>query len=242
MVASKMALKQLIARVALPDQVYEILRERIFDRLLAPDEKLNIEALSRELQVSATPVREALGRLSAEGLVKIAPYVGAKVAPMPSPDYYRQIYELRLVLEPWAAAEAAKRKDPAALAEMSLALQAMEATELAKRYRRFKTFSDADEAFHRAIFKGACNEPALKTFMDLNTHLHLARLYIDRNHFTEEARQFHIGIFASIQAGQHQLAYRQMHDHLERSKLRLLGEPETLSPKTPAKNSRRRHV
>jgi DNA-binding FadR family transcriptional regulator len=129
------------------------------------------------------------------------------------------------VLEPWAASEAAKRKDPVALAEMSMALQAMEATELAKRYRRFKTFSDADEAFHRAIFKGARNEPALKTFVDLNTHLHLARLYIDRNHFTEEARQFHIAIFESIQAGRHQAAYRQMREHLQRSKLRLLGEP-----------------
>jgi DNA-binding GntR family transcriptional regulator len=220
-----MALKQPIARVALPDQVYEILRERIFDRVFVPDEKLNIEALARELRVSATPVREALSRLSAEGLVKIAPYVGAKVAPIPSLEHYRQIYDLRLVLEPWAASEAAKRKDPVALAEMSMALQAMEATELAKRYRRFKTFSDADEAFHRAIFKGARNEPALKTFVDLNTHLHLARLYIDRNHFTEEARQFHIAIFESIQAGRHQAAYRQMREHLQRSKLRLLGEP-----------------
>ena len=232
-----MAPKKSIERIALPDQVYEVLRERIFDRVFAPDEKLNIEALARELQVSATPVREALSRLSAEGLVRIAPYVGAKVAPMPSPDHYRQLYELRLVLEPWAAAEAAKHKEPTALAEMSLALQAMEATELAKRYRRFKTFSDADEAFHRAIFKGACNEPALQTFIDLNTHLHIARLYIDRNHFTEEARQFHIAIFGSIQSGQHQLAYRQMHDHLECSKFRLLGESENLTPPSPQRKT-----
>lgn len=234
-----MTTKMRIERIALPDQIYEILRERIFDRIFAPDEKLNIEALARELQVSATPVREALSRLSAEGLVKISPYVGAKVAPLPSPDQYRQIYELRLVLEPWAAAEAAKHQDPSALAEMALALQSMEETALAKRYRRFKTFSDADEAFHRAIFKGACNEPALKTFVDLNTHLHIARLYIDRNHFTEEARQFHIGIFSAIQSGQQAMAYQQMHDHLKRSKYRLLGESDPSTPQPPHPTTRK---
>lgn len=227
-----MAPKKYIERVALPDQVYEILREQIFDRIFAPDEKLNIEALARDMNVSATPVREALSRLSAEGLVKIAPYIGAKVSPIPGPEHYRQIYDLRLVLEPWAAAEAAKRRDPVALAEMAVALQAMEATELAKRYRRFKTFSDADEAFHCAIFKGACNEPALQSFIHLNTHLHIARLYIDRNHYTDEARQFHLAIFEAIQSGQHRLAHQQMYAHLERSKYRLLDAPPKSSPPT----------
>ncbi len=233
-----MAPKKHIERVALPDQVYEILREQIFDRIFAPDEKLNIEALARDMNVSATPVREALSRLSAEGLVKIAPYIGAKVAPIPGPEHYRQIYDLRLVLEPWAAAEAAKRQDPVALAEMAVALQAMEATELAKRYRRFKTFSDADEAFHLAIFKGACNEPAMQSFIHLNTHLHIARLYIDRNHYTDEARQFHLAIFEAIRSGQPRLAHQQMHAHLERSKYRLLDATPEIKPAKPASRTR----
>jgi len=221
--------KKSIERLCLPDQVYEILREQIFDRVFAPDEKLNIEALARKMKVSATPIREALSRLSAEGLVKIEPYIGAKVAPIPSWDHYRQIYDLRLVLEPWAAAEAAKRKDPTALKEMAEALQAMEDTELAKRYRRFKTFSDADEAFHRAIFKGACNEPALQSFVQLNTHLHVARLYINTTHYTNEAREFHLAIFNAIQSGQHKLAHQQMRNHLDRSKYRLLDASQEVT-------------
>jgi DNA-binding GntR family transcriptional regulator len=216
-----------VERVALPDQVHEILRERIFDRMLAPGDRLNIEALARELKVSATPVREALSRLSAEGLVKFEPYVGVSVAPIPGLAYYGQLYDLRLVLEPWAASEAAKRQDAAAIKDMETAAQAMEDTELSKRYRRFRDFADADEAFHRAIFGGSGNEPAMRAFLDLKTHLHLSRLYIQREHFTDEARNFHQSILAAIKAGDSALAHAQMHAHLAQSKFRLLGQTAT---------------
>lgn len=222
-----------IERVALPDQIHEILRERIFDRQLAPEDRLNIDALARELNVSATPVREALSRLSAEGLVKFEPYVGVSVAPIPSLDYYQQLYELRLVLEPWAAAEAAKRREARAIAEMEAALKAMEETELSKRYSRFRDFTDADDAFHRAIFSGTGNEPAMKAFLDLKTHLHLSRLYIQREHFTDEARHFHMQIMSAIKSGNCEQAHAQMHAHLQRSKLRLLGETMSQSLTSP---------
>jgi Bacterial regulatory proteins, gntR family len=57
--------KSVVTRIALTDQVTAILQERIFDRAYEPGEKLNIDALGREFDVSSSPIREALTRLSA---------------------------------------------------------------------------------------------------------------------------------------------------------------------------------
>ena len=56
------------------EQVYELLKEQIIDRVYGPGDKLNIDAIAREMKVSSTPVREALARLVAEGLVAAVPY------------------------------------------------------------------------------------------------------------------------------------------------------------------------
>ena len=94
-----------VERIALLDQVHEILKERILDRFYEPGVKLNIDALGRELKVSSTPLREALARLTAEGLVSAEPFVGFAVAPMPDAKYYGDLFDFRLIIEPWAAAE-----------------------------------------------------------------------------------------------------------------------------------------
>lgn len=58
-----------VERVALLDQAHEVLKGRVLDRDYRPGERLSIDALARELGFSSTPIREALGRLNAEGLV-----------------------------------------------------------------------------------------------------------------------------------------------------------------------------
>jgi DNA-binding GntR family transcriptional regulator len=90
------------------DQAYIAIRDRIDDGRLARGSRLHQEDLAAELGVSRTPVREALRRLAAEGRVEMLTNRGARVADidlgsMPEP------YEARLVLEPGAAALAARR-------------------------------------------------------------------------------------------------------------------------------------
>jgi DNA-binding GntR family transcriptional regulator len=149
-----------IERIVLLDQVYEALKERILDRTYEPGAKLNIDALRRELDVSSTPLREALARLSAEGLVKAAPFVGFAVAPMPSSDYYRDLYAFRLVIEPWAASETARLRPEATLDVLDAAIRDMSRHSLSRRYSRYRDFTEADEVFHHAIIAGTGNEPA----------------------------------------------------------------------------------
>ncbi|HSB62391.1 MAG TPA: GntR family transcriptional regulator [Vicinamibacteria bacterium] len=64
--------------------VYRTLRDAIMICRLAPGERLVIDELARQLEVSAIPVREALQLLQSEGLVRSVPPVGATVAPSPA--------------------------------------------------------------------------------------------------------------------------------------------------------------
>jgi DNA-binding GntR family transcriptional regulator len=214
-----------IERVVLLHQVYDVLKERVLDRTYRPGDKLNVDALARELSVSSTPIRESLGRLVAEGLARAEPFVGFFVADMPSRDYYEQLYDFRLVIEPWAAAETARRRPTDTLAVLRESVDAMKKGTLSKRYARYRGFAEADAAFHAAVVAGTGNEPAMKAYEDLRIHLHLSRLYIDRDQDTDESRTQHAAILDAIRAGRAKDAAAHMREHVRTSKERLLAEP-----------------
>src|ERR1044071_6821228 len=90
------------------DQAYIAIRDRIDDGRLARGSRLHQEDLAAELGVSRTPVREALRRLAAEGRVEMLTNRGARVADIDL-DSMPEPYDARLVLEPGAAALAARR-------------------------------------------------------------------------------------------------------------------------------------
>jgi DNA-binding GntR family transcriptional regulator len=93
---------------ALPDHVYAILKQRILSCVLPPNQRLIEKTLCEELQVSRTPLREALNRLSHDDLVTFQPHVGYRVAPITLAGF-RNLIELRTVVEPEGARLAAER-------------------------------------------------------------------------------------------------------------------------------------
>ncbi len=103
------------------DQVYTAIRQRIADGSLPRGARVHQEGLAEELGVSRTPVREALRRLAAEGLVEMRTNRGAKVLDIDRVGM-RAAYEARVVIEPGAARLAAKLGDRRALARMASAV------------------------------------------------------------------------------------------------------------------------
>jgi DNA-binding GntR family transcriptional regulator len=89
----------------------EVIREAIIDGRLAPGQRLKEEELARELGMSRTPVREALLLLQSEGLVASIPRRGATVRSYAADDL-DDMYQLRAVLEGYAARRAATRISP----------------------------------------------------------------------------------------------------------------------------------
>ena len=89
-----------MSKDSLKSQAYTAIKEKIIHCEYAPGLVLNEEILCEELNVSRTPIRDALGRLEQEGLILIMPKKGVMVSQI-SIDEINNIFELRLLLEPY---------------------------------------------------------------------------------------------------------------------------------------------
>jgi len=148
------------------DQVYEVLRERIASGEIERGSRLHQEDLAKEFGVSRTPVREALRRLAAEGLVDLFANRGARVATATN-EQLRSSYETRLVVEPGAARMAAERglEGPMELMRAAIAEEERAGRSPAKHFK-------ANRAFHLALVKATGN-PQLVQFME---HVWIGRI------------------------------------------------------------------
>jgi DNA-binding GntR family transcriptional regulator len=134
------------------ERTYTILRDRIHAGTYQPLARLNIDALAREFEVSAIPVREALRRLEAEGWVQFKPNVGAVVAPVDSTSWEKAMVTLA-ILEGAATAEAQRRMrrtDFARLRKLSTEMRTLTNDPL--------RFSAANRALHDIIVARCDNE------------------------------------------------------------------------------------
>ena len=80
------------------EDIFSLIRNDIVHLKIKPGEPLNEIRLAKELQVSRTPIREALRRLAAEGFVTVTPNVGARVSEINLRDF-RELIEFRIILE-----------------------------------------------------------------------------------------------------------------------------------------------
>src|SRR6187551_1600173 len=115
---------------------------------IPPDTRISIDSLARELGVSQTPIREALSMLEAIGLVTKRHYVGYCSAPQLNRQQLDELYEMRLLIEPYAAARAAERMNDADLAALAALAHSMEPGDSRTSYDRF---ADQDSELHDMI-------------------------------------------------------------------------------------------
>ncbi|GGM14314.1 GntR family transcriptional regulator [Dactylosporangium sucinum] len=150
------------------DLVYERLRDAILSGELRPGERVNIDALSRELGISKIPLREAVQRLTSQGLVvQPNPHAGAQVAPL-SLREMRGVYLARGALEGLAARVAATSVSDAELADLQ---------ELHEQMRQRFTTGDHRElsALNRRFHAGIADATHYATLREL-TDLTLLRV------------------------------------------------------------------
>jgi DNA-binding GntR family transcriptional regulator len=112
------ALKVSLNRNVLTQEIYNLLKEQILSHTLPPGDKINIDQIARDLDVSNIPIREALSRLTAEGLVRMVPFKGMFVTEI-SLQELDEIFEIRIPLEVLAVRKAT-RSIPAAEIEKAL--------------------------------------------------------------------------------------------------------------------------
>lgn len=149
----------------LAEQVYWMIREGIMQRKLQPGMRLSALALSQEMGVSRTPVRLALERLAAEGLVEVRSNQSAQVA-KPSPKAVKEVFSLRALLESEAARLAAEKAKPEDLRALKKLIDD-EKREFHNRH--LHGYIKANREFHMAVARLAGNsllEKTIEHFLD----------------------------------------------------------------------------
>lgn len=144
---------------------YERLLQEVLRGDLLPGEALTEMALAERLQVSRTPVREALTRLEQDGLVKRASR--GMVVRERSPEEILDIYEVRILLEADAARLAAERRsnlDVFTLRRIAGELEQMDTTDPDAR-------AEANRDFHHAIWRASHSEPIWDLLRRVDMHL-----------------------------------------------------------------------
>lgn len=132
------------------EKAYDALRERIYSGTLRTGDRLKEREICAELKVSRTPVREALRRLQADGLVIIEPRRGGVVAGI-NADEVDEIYSLGILLESFAARLAAERAGEADLVELDELLDAMEDALQKDTPARRTRYLELDSRLHSKI-------------------------------------------------------------------------------------------
>ncbi|QIB35998.1 GntR family transcriptional regulator [Ancylobacter pratisalsi] len=206
---------------SLAEEVYEAIFARLMALNIPPGARITVDTLVRELAVSQTPIREALGRLEGEGLVVKTHLVGYSAAPQITRRRFEELYELRLLLEPEMSGRAAVTMTEAALAELTAAAGVMSRSGGADERARYSQFARQDALFHDQILEIAGNELIRETLAHQHTHFHIFRLMF-HSRVTEEALDEHEAILAAFAAHDPDLARQAMRTHIERSRDRLL--------------------
>lgn len=233
------ATREPLARRNLSETILERLQGAIKSGAYEPDERLPSEHdLAAEFEVSRPVIREALRRLRDQGLIYSRQGAGSFVrsAGLRQPLGFAELenvsdllncYDFRLALEPEAAASAARRGEPRALAEMKAALEMMrDAT------NRLIHREDADFLFHLAIARAAKNSYFSTTMEALKDHI-AAGMRFHGISVRREARGLagvfveHKAIYEAICNSQPESARDLMRAHLIHSRDRLF-EPRPL--------------
>ena len=212
-----------LSRRVLADDVFEALTALVMDHVVEPGARLSIDGLAARLGVSPTPVREALARLEALGLASKEPLRGYRATPLLSRAELDDLYEFRLLVEPWAAGRAAAR---GAGAEPLLALLAEMHGAPAEGYGRYRALAEHDRRFHDTVLRLAGNEHARQAFARTHCHLHIFRLhYVQQIGSTALAE--HAVVARAVAAGDAAGAEAAMRTHLvaSRDRLRPAAEP-----------------
>ena len=221
-VASERDSKVNVRPASVVDGVYDTIYERLMTLEIAPGARILIDSLARELNVSQTPVREALSRLEREGLVKKAHLIGYSAAPQLTRKQFEDLYKVRELLEPEAARLAAENMSKESLASLERIAADMEhGAPPVDRNSRYSRFARTDAHFHDEIMKISGNEVIRSTLFNLHVHLHIFRLMF-HSRVAQEALEEHERLLAAFRAGDAAAAQREMREHIRRSFSRIL--------------------
>jgi DNA-binding GntR family transcriptional regulator len=200
----------------LTDQAYKRLREDIIHSKFGPGEKLGIELLKRTYEVGATPLREALYRLSADGFVQVRGQRGFRVADMSLEDL-EDLTNLRVVLEGMALTESVENSDDEWESRVVAAFHHLTKAE-SQSEPDIHEWESRNREFHLALVS-CCRSPWLMRFYEILYDQH--KRYRNLARITRNKRRNvhaeHIAIFDAALAKDVKALYAANEQHIRRT-------------------------
>jgi DNA-binding GntR family transcriptional regulator len=194
----------------LSEKAFRLLKHKIVTLELEPLAIIDDVSLANELGIGRTPIREALHRLAAEGLVIIAPRRGMFVADISITDLSK-IFQVRMEMEGFCARLAAARITPAQLAQMEATIEALNTMGSANG----RELMDIDERFHWLLYEASDNEFLADMLNRLHAHsCRLWHLVLDRMGDVRLAIEQHGQILEALRARDGDRSEELVRDHI----------------------------
>jgi DNA-binding GntR family transcriptional regulator len=215
----------------LADQVYEELLDAVVERRLPPGTRLIPGNLARDLGVSATPVKLALTRLIADGLVTGLSRRGVFVAQHDSAQL-EDLFRARLFLETSVAQQFFDRVTPSFADGLGRAATAYADLAVTGGDHNRRQLGDLDRDFHRLIVRLADNEHITRWYEQANVHIQGHRSVVPRERYEATIRE-HDAIVGAFVSGSVNLAVDALQIHLANAKAHLLLMLQTAAAQAP---------
>lgn len=213
------------ARLLQGQNAYERLFDEIRSGTLRPGARLTETEIADRLAISRTPVREAIRRLEADGLVDHKPRTGAVVRSLDYPEIM-ELYEMRTVLEGTAARLAARAASPVELEE----LQAIN-EEMAAARNDSATLVRLNRQFHTRLLDAARNRFLLQSMASVEmTLMILGPSSMESPERAQQALDEHRALLEALFARDGAAAENAMREHMEHAqltRLRMLRQSDT---------------
>lgn len=210
-----------LINTTLPEQVYRLLKDAIERGELPSGSKLIENDIANQLNVSRTPVREAISRLAAEGLVTLVPRRGAFVASLDHKTI-RELYEVREALEVLATELAMPTLESEDVIPLEQTLE-----QFAEALERddYQVYFELDRAFHEQLVALSGNSKLQELFQLIDGTIQVTRwMHCDSGEISELALEEHNRIVAALRDHDRERAVDLVRAHIRRVKDDLLGE------------------
>lgn len=203
------------AHLSLVDYVVESVTNHIASRELNPGSRITEQELSELTNVSRTPVREAVKRLSEAGLITVTPRCGLTITPIDEQDL-AEITDLREELESFALRLAVQNISEEGLARLNGIQKECEA--LCKSGDRLDIFK-ADGRFHLELAALSKNRYLLDVLQKLERKVHLCRMLFCRSESKIASNvRFHRKIISAIRSRETKQAENLIRSHIRQTR------------------------
>jgi DNA-binding GntR family transcriptional regulator len=202
-------------RLSLTERVYQELRRSIITGGIPGGTRLVESNLAAKMQVSRTPVREALHKLALEGLLYSIPRAGYIVEEMSEYDV-EDLFDVRIKIEQMAARMALDKITPNEIEQL---VQNLEKADRVLQDAKMRQMAELDTAFHGIIYKAARSKTLYRICQTLSDHTLKYRIaLIDQSEMGRKTRDGHYEIYEAILSGDSDRVDQAVQSHLELAK------------------------